>query len=105
MHKTIIHTYIRTYIGSNDDQIDDTPTGGYDDERPTSGYDDAPSHGDDEGPTSTYEDAPPPPTVDTTTEHSETESDQVRKCIVSYHYSVGTYVHTYVRTCSNSYYN
>ena len=71
------------YAGSDDDQLDDTPTGGYDDEKPTSGYDDAPSRDDDdEGPTSTYEDAPPPPTVDTTTEHSKTEANQVRNCIV-----------------------
>ena len=71
--------YMHTYVGSDGDQIDDTPTGGYDEERPTSGYNDAPSPGDGESPTSTYEDAPPPPTVDATTEQSET--DQVRRCI------------------------
>ena len=61
--------------------MDDTPTGGYDDEKPTSGYDDAPSH-DNESPTSTYEDAPPPPTVDTTGEDSKAEADQVSSATV-----------------------
>ena len=56
--------YVLYDVVSEDDDIDDTPRGGYD-ERPTSGYDDAPtSGGEEEGPTSTYDDAPPPPTVD-----------------------------------------
>jgi len=56
--------YVLYHVAGEDDDIDDTPSGGYD-ERPTSGYDDAPtSGGEEESPTSTYEDAPPPPTVD-----------------------------------------
>ncbi|XP_065906484.1 hypoxia up-regulated protein 1-like isoform X2 [Dysidea avara] len=62
---------------SEDDDIDDTATGGYDDERPTSGYDDAPtSEGDEEGPTSTYGDAPPPPTVDNSEDDKSGESSE-----------------------------
>ena len=94
MNTSIIHQCsmycILCHIGSADD-LDDTPTGGYDEERPTSGYDDAPTGGydeekptsgyddapaADETPTSTYGDAPPPPTIDPTAEDSK--SDQVR---------------------------
>jgi len=69
----VILCYVLHYVVSEDDDIDDTPSGGYD-ERPTSGYDDAPtSESDEEGPTSTYDDAPPPPTVD------NNENDKVSK--------------------------
>ena len=68
-------TYINCITGSAD-ELDDTPTGGYDEEKPTSGYDDAPTQ--EESPTSTYQDAPPPPTVEPTTDDSNTE---VRKKI------------------------
>jgi len=50
-------------VASDDDDIDDSPFGGYD-ERPTNGYDDAwTSESDEEGPTSICDDVPPPPTV------------------------------------------